>query len=262
MAVGDLESRVSTLEVKTRNMAEDIEELQREVDSLEMLLSKFLSISPGVTYLNPTNNEYSNSVQERVISRLDLNTTPIIGISELPRIAPIGINHQIRKMPELPLTVLAQPITFYAISLGGDDNYIEGISTVEIEQKTDNITLYKHTVNFGNYGTIIFKFVYVAESATLTDYEQGQNDNESFLKFWYEDDEDSYCFTYAGLYYIDAHTHDYYMWTLATDEETVEVLTPNIFMDFSNSPITLPAQGVSQETMINHINETILGGEW
>lgn len=164
-------------------------------------------------------------------------------------------------MPELPLTVLTQPIVFYAASIE-ELNFIEGISTVEIEQKTDNITLYKHTADFGEHGTIIFKFVHVAESATLTDYEQAQNDgDESFLKFWYEDDEDSYCFTYAGLYYIDAHTNDYYMWTFDTAEDH-EVLTPNIFMDFSNSPITIPAQGVSQETMINHINETILGGEW
>ena len=260
--IADLEGRVGTLETKVKNQGEDIATLQSELDDLELWLVESTAKAIGMTILDPIDYRVIYSAEEYTIDNIPLFKMPIVkmwfeGGTNAP-ISAIVSSTLLRKLPNISASILANPMLFdISIDATADCHYESAPSSVIVETISPYITKYTHSVvyeGYNNDATYSYSFLVVTEPSWYeynTMVENGQPRGLNYLD-------------QSGIYYLDDHSVKRHTLTenstTLEEEGTYSTLHDRIL--FFNSPVTIPAQGVTQAKMEKYINETILGGKW
>lgn len=280
MAVTDIEGRISKLEIKVSNMAEDLEQLQKENDDMGLWLSEMFAKMPGMYVLDPIDYRAIYNPKEYTIDNIPLGKMPIVKTwfdGDIPNVGAIVSAKVIRKLHNIPVSMLQAPLNFDTVLID-ISRLVSTPSTVVAENVSPYITKYTHTVTYEGDDTIVersYSFLVVTEPSWYEYNEMVATGAERGLNY----------FDQAGIYYIDDKSvnrmflyadttllHDRIVFDSpitipAQSAPTVSITSPN----GSSGALTFDDEGdlninndkiVTQTSMENYVNESILGGTW
>ena len=228
---GDVSNRVTTLETRADTLTkrigwanEDIAYLQEEFDNLELMQIKNATLAPINCYLSPVDYRFLIGDRSHTIDSLILNQMPIVSVQkDTPTTHNFLFDYPVRKMPDIPISILENPIDFLVPVY--DYAVFEVKSTVTTEQVNQYTVAYVHTfVDFGF--EVELKFLVVSQP-----YSEEYEGTRVLVNYFNE----------PGVYYVDTCSQKFLMWTYSIEGD--DIVAPNIRMLFAE-PITIPAKNV------------------